>query len=438
MEIQSTAIEIHRSSTSGAGIKPGQTSLKILEPVQFTATITRNLGNPLLSLPNVDINLPMGIVKFHLHEEDVKALITIALSATKVTQVLSPDQQPSTDVKKDGGKGSPPLQRPGAVPDPAKLARMESVTEVVEVRVKASLHFISLDFATRRGPLFSAISSDVMASVGVYKEMVKVKASVDSLSVTDSSGEDKLKKIVSLAEDTDKASSLELKLDTRSERGSLDPLGEVKTRIAQVKLMLPPHFIQQLLEFVLALKEVNSELVINAAKLSKGGVQAITSKAWDKYLTIDVAAHAPVLILPVSDTSSQAFMVDLGSVSVRNMLLPLDEGAGVEAYGINLDSLKASRVLIDVEGDYKVLCERVLFQPFHIQLALERNLCSAWYSERPTLSLNCQMGEFKLLVGQEDLQQLVALGKNFGKSLSGVIEKGIVLKLHMYVYHIVP
>jgi hypothetical protein len=63
MEIQSTAIEIHRSSTSGAGIKPGQTSLKILEPVQFTATITRNLGNPLLSLPNVDINLPMGIVK---------------------------------------------------------------------------------------------------------------------------------------------------------------------------------------------------------------------------------------------------------------------------------------------------------------------------------------------------------------------------------------
>ena len=39
----------------------------------------------------------------------------------------------------------------------------------------------------------------------------------------------------------------QLKLDTRSERGSLDPLGEVKTRIAQVKLMLPPHFIQQLL-----------------------------------------------------------------------------------------------------------------------------------------------------------------------------------------------
>ena len=66
-------------------------------------------------------------------------------------------------------------------------------------------------------------------------------------------------------------------------------------------------------------------------------------QAWDKYLNIDVKAHAPVLILPVSETSNQAFVVDLGSVSVKNMLLPLDEGAGVEAYGINLDSLKASR-----------------------------------------------------------------------------------------------
>ena len=46
----------------------------------------------------------------------------------------------------------------------------------------------------------------------------------------------------------------------------------------------------------------------------------------------------------------------------------------------------------------------------------------------------------QLLVGQEDLQQLVALGKNFGKSLSGVLEKGIycVEATNMYVYHIVP
>ena len=66
-------------------------------------------------------------------------------------------------------------------------------------------------------------------------------------------------------------------------------------------------------------------------------------QAWDKYFNLDVSAHAPVLLLPVSETSAQAFMLDLGSISIKNMLLPLDEGAGIEAYGINLDSLKVSR-----------------------------------------------------------------------------------------------
>ena len=121
------------------------TSCVILEPVQFIARVARNLGRPILKLPNIDVTLPLGIVKvhvwytgisnkgqewslygcsstkwliqccfwqnrfaphlwhispcpsslpvqFHLHEEDVKALITIALATTKVSQVLSPPQ----------------------------------------------------------------------------------------------------------------------------------------------------------------------------------------------------------------------------------------------------------------------------------------------------------------------------------------------------------
>ena len=53
--------------------------------------------------------------------------------------------------------------------------------------------------------------------------------------------------------------------------------------------------------------------------------------------------HAPVLLLPISELSPQAFMVDLGSLSVQNMLLEPEEGVGIDAYGINLDSIKASR-----------------------------------------------------------------------------------------------
>ena len=66
-------------------------------------------------------------------------------------------------------------------------------------------------------------------------------------------------------------------------------------------------------------------------------------QAWDKYMSVDVSLSAPVLLIPVSEVSAQAFMINLGSISAQNMLLSPEEGVGMEAFGINLDSFKASR-----------------------------------------------------------------------------------------------
>lgn len=51
------------------------------------------------------------------------------------------------------------------------------------------------------------------------------------------------------------------------------------------------------------------------------------------------------------------------------------------------------RVLLDnSKTGSPVVIERVLLQPFHMLLALERNLCG-WYKHVPTLSVNLTMGE---------------------------------------------
>ena len=42
-----------------------------------------------------------------------------------------------------------------------------------------------------------------------------------------------------------------------------------------------------------------------------------------------------------------------------------------------------------------VISERVLLQPFHMLLAVERNLCP-WYISIPILSVNCTMGELQV------------------------------------------
>ena len=58
-----------------------------------------------------------------------------------------------------------------------------------------------------------------------------------------------------------------------------------------------------------------------------------------------VKVHAPVLILPISETSRDGFMADLGSVAIQNTILVADQQArvSIDAYGIKLDSIKVSR-----------------------------------------------------------------------------------------------
>lgn len=77
-----------------------------------------------------------------------------------------------------------------------------------------------------------------------------------------------------------------------------------------------------------------------------------SSQANDKYFKVEVAVNAPVLILPISETSRDGFMVDLGSLAIQNTLLVPDQSqvqVGIDAYGIKLDSFKVSRSVLNTE-----------------------------------------------------------------------------------------
>ena len=80
----------------------------------------------------------------------------------------------------------------------------------------------------------------------------------------------------------------------------------------------------------------------------------IPSQAHDKYFKVEVTAHAPVIIFPVSESSNQGFMMDLGSLAIQNTLLVPDQSqrrVGIDAYGIKLESFKVSRLVgRDVRG----------------------------------------------------------------------------------------
>ena len=69
--------------------------------------------------------------------------------------------------------------------------------------------------------------------------------SVDSLSVIDLKKTDNfgITKIVSLAENTSKVSTIHLMINLNHEMNPKDPIGQVKANIAQVQLVVPVPFV---------------------------------------------------------------------------------------------------------------------------------------------------------------------------------------------------
>ena len=68
-----------------------------------------------------------------------------------------------------------------------------------------------------------------------------------------------------------------------------------------------------------------------------------------------------------------------------------------------------------------ITAERILLQPFHLLLAVERNL-SPWYTKIPALLVNVTMGEFKIFLGQDDLEEFAKFGVAVGAKVTAALE----------------
>lgn len=68
-----------------------------------------------------------------------------------------------------------------------------------------------------------------------------------------------------------------------------------------------------------------------------------------------------------------------------------------------------------------VIAERVLLQPFGLMLAVERNL-TPWYTKIPTVLINVSMGEFKVYLGQDDLEEMAKFGADVATKVTAALQ----------------
>ncbi|XP_030622717.1 vacuolar protein sorting-associated protein 13C [Chanos chanos] len=195
--------------------------------------------------------------------------------------------------------------------------------------------------------------------------------------------------------------------------------GKVTLRLGCIQIVYLHKFLMSLLTFVdnfQTAKEALSAATAQAAEKAASSVRDFAQKSFR--LSMDIRLKAPLIIIPQSSTSHNAFVVDLGLITVGNSfsLLPV-EGQPLpvvlETMEIKLTQLKLSRTNLkhDVsQQDIEIL------QPINLELLVARNLAASWFNKIPGVEVKGCLKSMNMALGQEDFAVLMKiLVENIGE-----------------------
>ncbi|XP_061103082.1 intermembrane lipid transfer protein VPS13C isoform X2 [Conger conger] len=188
--------------------------------------------------------------------------------------------------------------------------------------------------------------------------------------------------------------------------------GKVTLKLGCIQIVYLHKFLMSLLKFVdnfQTAKEALTAATAQAAEKAASSVRDFARKSFR--LSMDVRLKAPVIIIPQSSTSHNAFVVDLGLITVKNSFrLVSAEGfplpAVVEKMDVNLTQLKLSRTTLkgnSSQPDIEIL------QPINLELLVCRNLAATWFTKIPGVEVRGVLKSMNMALGQEDFGVLMKI-----------------------------
>ncbi|XP_066503943.1 intermembrane lipid transfer protein VPS13C isoform X2 [Hoplias malabaricus] len=194
---------------------------------------------------------------------------------------------------------------------------------------------------------------------------------------------------------------------------------KVTLRVGCIQIIYLHKFLMSLLTFVdnfQTAKEALSAATAQAAVKAASSVRDFAQKSFR--LSINIRLKAPLIIIPQSSTSHNAFVVDLGLITVSNSfsLLPV-EGfplpVVMETMDVKLTQLKLSRTVLRRDAPQP---EMELLQPINLELLVKRNLGASWFPKIPGVEVKGVLKSLNIALGQEDLGVLMRiLAENIGE-----------------------
>ncbi|XP_038824975.1 vacuolar protein sorting-associated protein 13C-like [Salvelinus namaycush] len=195
--------------------------------------------------------------------------------------------------------------------------------------------------------------------------------------------------------------------------------GKVTMRLGCIQIVYLHKFLMSLLTFLdnfQTAKEALSVATAQAAEKAASSVRDFAQKSFR--LSMDIRLKAPLIVIPQSSTSHNAFVVDLGLITVGNSFSLISaEGfplpAVLDTMDVKLTQLKLSRTTLK-QGSPQTDVE--ILQPINLELLVKRNLASSWYNKIPGVEVQGMLKSMNMALGQEDFGVLMKiLGENIGE-----------------------
>uniref|UniRef100_UPI003AAD81DF intermembrane lipid transfer protein VPS13C n=1 Tax=Centroberyx gerrardi TaxID=166262 RepID=UPI003AAD81DF len=366
------------------------------------------------------LKVEFSSLDFLLHTRALLSTISFLSSAVPPQLAASRDR----DAKRQ-------VERAGAGRTVSKGSRDGSV---FSFKLFAMLGCFHVEVCDDRRSIADIRVQGIDASVLVQSKETQVFARLRDIVVTDVDPKTVHRKAVSIMGEEVFSFKLSLFPGATEGRGYSDMSqvdGKVTLRLGCIRILYLHKFLMSLLASFSYQYPSADEMFVDNFQTAKEALSAATAQAAEKAassvrdfaqksfrLSMDIKLKAPLIIIPQSSVSHNAFVVDLGLITVGNSfsLLPA-EGfplpAVVEKMEVKLTQLKLSRTVLkqgSPQPDFEIL------QPINLELLINRNLAASWFTKIPGVQVQGVLKSMNVSLGQEDFGVLMKiLVENIGE-----------------------
>ncbi|XP_042172898.1 vacuolar protein sorting-associated protein 13C-like [Oncorhynchus tshawytscha] len=341
-----------------------------------------------------NLKVELSSLDFLLHTKALLSTINYLNTAVPQELTASKDREAKKQVEKAGqGKTV------------SKGAKNSNVTNF---KLSAKLGSFRVEVCDDRRNIADITIQGIDGSVLVQAKETMLFARLRDIVVLDVDPKTILKKAVSIVGEEVFSFQMSLYPNATEGEGYSDTSkvdGKVTMRLGCIQIVYLHKFLMSLLTFLdnfQTAKEAVSVATAQAAEKAASSVRDFAQKSFR--LSMDIKLKAPLIVIPQSSTSRNAFVVDLGLITVGNSFsLMSAEGfslpAVLDTMDVKLTQLKLSRTTLK-QGSPQTDIE--ILQPINLELLVKRNLASSWYNKIPGVEVQGMLKSMNMALGQED------------------------------------